>query len=323
MPTSQRLLPLLLLLASFVFGCKESPVGTSNTNPGISISPSGLYPSRTGETYAIWFEVPISSVSAKGNVILHGSSVQKFAGTFRIDQSGNMVDLDTTDLLKRIGTSLSLALRGIISVEKIGAIDSLPASELMGGDITGSTTTGSVSLTTSDEDGLDNDFSSLKGAITLAYAAGKPATDLELYLMRASSPTLTSAGIDNLPEPPEGWQYALWVVDSASKSLPPFSIFYGTFTGAIGKDSQADDNSFDFPGGRYPADPTQPIYDLRSGKISVMVTLEPNSGGVLPPVPFGATIFQTTIATTAQAFSPIDLTNRASSFPKATITIHR
>src|SRR5207245_1285590 len=111
---------------------------------------------------------------------------------------------------------------------------------------------------------------------------------------------------------PDPWHYALWAVDSAVKSLPPFNIYYGTFSNPASPDSQPNDNHYPYPGGRYPADSTQPEYDLRAnGRVGVMVTLEPITDA-RPQVPFGAIILQTTIPTSAQGFAAIELTNRAS-----------
>ncbi len=147
--------------------------------------------------------------------------------------------------------------------------------------------------------------------------------------MTATSPTQTSASIDNLAPLPAPWHYALWAVDSSTKSLPPFNIFFGTFitssaSGSEPADSEPDDNHYPYPGGRYPADSTQPVYDLRSsGKVAVLMTLEPITDGARPAVPYGAVILKTTIPSSAQGFSPINLANATAQFPTATITIHR
>ncbi|MFI5263392.1 MAG: hypothetical protein ACHQM6_02635 [Candidatus Kapaibacterium sp.] len=296
---------------------------TSPNGQGISLSLSGLYPSRSGESYALWFEVPIPATEGKHHQIQHSNTKKKLVATFTVDANGEKKDFDTTNLVAKLGSPLALAIRAIISVEKTGQIDTIPAAGFLAGDISGTASTGTATLTSSHPDALNYDYSSMTGAITLAYAPGKPASDLELYLMRATSPTQTSASINNLPQLQDQWHYTLWAVDSATKSLPPFNIYYGTFVSPIDVDSQPNDNHYNYPGGRYPADSTQPVYDLRSGRVVVMMTLEPITGGSRPSVPFGAVILQTTIPSSAQGFSPIELTNRASQFPTATITIYR
>jgi hypothetical protein len=323
MPDQRKILAYVLLLAFLWNGCSNSTINTAPTGQGVDISLYKLYPSRTGESYALWFEVPVASAGGKQNQIQHSNTKQKFVGSFRVAADGSKIDLDTTNLLQRLGAPLALAIRGIISIEKTGQIDTAPAAQFMAGDITGSASTGTATLTTTSDDGLNYDYSSMTGAITLANAPGKPASDLELYLMRATSPTQISASINNLPLLQDEWQYTLWAVDSSTKSLPPFNIYYGSFVSPIDVDSQPNDNHYNYPGGRYPADSTQPIYDLRSGRVTVMMTLEPITGGARPSVPFGAIILQTTIPSSAQGFSPIELTNRAAQFPTAKITIYR
>ncbi|MFI5263829.1 MAG: hypothetical protein ACHQM6_04885 [Candidatus Kapaibacterium sp.] len=295
----------------------------SSSGQGVELTISGLYPSRAGESYALWLEFPKATAGGKQNQIQHANFVKVFVSAFRVNADGTFTALDTTHLVARLGFPLALATYAIISVEKTDSIGALPRAAFIGGDVTGNAATGTATLRTTHPDALNYGFTDMTGAITLANAPGKPASDLELYLMRATSQTQTSASINNLPLLPDNWAYALWAVDSSTKSLPPFNIWYGTFISPNGVDSHPNDNHYNYPGGRFPADSTQPVYNLLSGKVTSMVTLEPSSGGERPAVPFGAIILRTTILSTTQGFSPIELTNVTSSFPTATITIHR
>ncbi len=325
---SNKTVAVILLLASFMTGCSTSSVDNPSNGQNVSMTIHGLYPSRTGESYALWFEFPKASAGKK-NQIQHGDFIKKLVSKFRVDSDGKISGFDTTGLTSKLGYSLALATNASISVEKTDSIGAEPRAPFIAGDFSGTASTGNATLVTSHDDGLNYGFTDMAGAVTLANSPGNPATDLELYLMTATSPTQTSASINNLPPLPEPWQYTLWAVDSSTKSLPPFNIYYGTFAspvaiGSVPPDSQPNDNHYPYPGGRYPADSTQPIYDLRSsGKVSVMMTVEPITNGIRPLTPFGAVILQTTILSSAQGFSPITLTNRSSQFPTAAITIHR
>jgi hypothetical protein len=318
----------ILLFVCFSCGCSNTSMYSSPGGQGISMTLSGLYPSRIGESYALWFEFPIQSAGRKGDPIQHGNFVHKIVSTFTVAGDGSIKGLDTSDLVTKLGYPLKLATYAIISVEKSGSLDSEPRAEFLAADITGNESTGNATLKTTHIDALNYGFTDMSGSVTLANAPGKPAGDLELYLMNAASQTQTTAGIQNLPLLPEPWHYALWAVDSATKSLPPFNIYYGTFvtpftSGSEPPDSKPEDNHYSYPGGRYPVDSTQSVYNLRSGSMSVMMTIEPITDGLRPQVPFGAIILRTTIPASAQGFSPIDLTNTAALFPTATITIHR
>ena len=319
---------MIVLLASFFAGCSNSSINNSQAGQGISMTVSGLYPSRAGESYALWLEFPVQTAGRKGFPVQHANFVHKLVSTFAVAGDGSITGLDTSGLDAKLGHPLKLATYAIISVEKSGSLDSEPRAEFLAADITGNESTGYATLKTTHIDALNYAFTDIAGSITLANAPGKPVNDLELYLMNATSQTQTSAGIKSLPLLPDPWHYALWIVDSATKSLPPFNIYYGTFTapysiGSDPPDSQPEDNHYTYPGGRYPEDSTKAVYDLRSGRIAVMMTIEPITDGTRPQVPFGAIILHTTIPSSAQAFSPIDLTNTAASFPTAAITIHR
>lgn len=322
---SNKITPYILLLSCLFCGCSNTTTYTSPSGQGISMTLAGLYPSRAGESYALWLEFPKNAIGNKQNQIQHSGSIRKLVSVFRVSSDGSVTGMDTTNLVVKLGFPLALANHAIISVERTDSIGSTSRAAFLGGDITGDVSTGTSTLQASNDDGLNFGFTTLQAAATLANAPGKPANELELYLMHATSQVQTSPSINSLPLLPDPWHYALWAVDSSVKTLPPFNIYYGTFIlpGGIPPDSKPEDNHYNYPGGRYPADSTKPCYDLHSGRVAVMMTLEPIADGVRPATPFGAIILQTTIPATAQGFSPIDLTNIAALFPTVSLIIHR
>ena len=314
----------MFVAISLLSGCKSSMTGPSTSIQGISMSHSGLYPSRAEESYGLWFEFPKGAPGRKGEQIQHGVTVDRLASTFRILPNGSLFGFDTVGLASKLGYPLAIAIHASISIEKTDSIGATPRTEFLVGEITGTSSTGTATLTSTHEEALNYDFTGMSASVTLANVQGKPPSDLELYLMNATSSTQTSPSVNSMPLLPDAWEYAMWAVDSSTKSLPPFNIYYGTFTSPAEMDSKPGDNHYPYPGGRFPADSTQPIYDLRSnGKIEVMLTLEPKTNGARPSSPFGAILLKAAIPSSIPPFSPIQLSNKAALFPTASITIHR
>lgn len=316
------LLTLIVLLAVYT-GCSDDPVTTS-TPKGIVLSVKDLAPSRSGETYALWVEYATSATVGK-NAPQHGTSALKLVSTFDMDASGNITGLDTTDLEAKLGIDLALIIHGQVSVEKTGDIGSAPRSPLMVGEVTGSSSTGKALLSVAHSEAIGFDFLGVAGKATFASPDYAP-NDYkgELYLMNATSATSISQGLDRLPPLPSTWKYALWVVDSSTESHPPFNIFYGYFWVASGNDSDPNNNRFAYPGGRYPADTTQPEKDIVGGiKNNIYVTLEPAFGPVRPTIPFGAVVLHTVVPSGISAFTPFALTNVASKLPSGELVINR
>lgn len=312
-----------LVLATFI-GCSDDPMNSSKSK-GIELSLKNFAPSRSGETYALWFAFPKSSMIQKGAQPQHGTLVFKLVSTFDIDGEGNVIGFDTTNLEAKLGNDLALAVHAQVSVEQVGAIVDSPRVPFIVGEITGSASTGKATLTTAHFEAIGFDFLGVTGKATFASPSYAP-NDYkgELYLMNATSATSISNGLDKLPPLPAAWKYAMWAVDSSTKSLPPFNIFYGYFLVPTGNDSNPNDNRFAYPGGRYPADTTQTVKDMVSGsQMNIYVSLEPNFGTVRPTVPFGGVILHMIVPTGVAAFVPITFMNLAPNLPTGQLIINR
>ncbi len=310
-------------LATFL-GCSNDIVDTTK-GKGIELTLKNFTPSRTGETYALWFAFPKSSIVPKGAQPQHGTLVFKLVSTFDVDASGKIIGLDTTNLEAKLGKDLALAVHALVSVEQVGVVVDSPRVPFLVGDLTGSASTGKATLTTAHPEAIGFDFLGVTAKATFASPDYAP-NDYkgELYLMNATSATSISSGLDKLPPLRTTWEYAMWAVDSSTESHPPFNIFYGYFLVPNGNDSNPNDNRFAYPGGRYPADTTQPVKDLViSNQINVYVSLEPNFGTVRPIVPFGAIIAHGLAPTGIGAYIPFVLPNIAVKLPSVELIINR
>ena len=310
-----------LILALFVFGCDSET--TPAPTDALSLTVTGFSPARSGETYALWLAFPKAAAS-HGHEPQHGSTEYKLVSTFDVTIGGSLVGFDNKDLSTKLGLGLALAQHGLISIEKKDSIGSAPNVPFLVGEITGTATKGNAIMTHDHGDAIGYTFSTLGAEATLA----SPVTSFEdyrgeLYLMNAMDESSAEVGIVGLVPLTVKWKYGLWAVDSATKSSPPFNIFYGYFSNIAEADEHPEDNRFPFPGGRYPASPSEPVYSLTTGNVTVMVTLEPNLGNIRPSVPFGAIVLQTTIPKDRQAYLPFLLTNKALNLPQATIILDR
>ncbi len=314
-----------VLVLSVLSGCSDSAVTPITSAKGIEFFINGFSPAPSGEIYALWLAYPKPNKTNDRQTPQHGAIEYKLISTFDVNTTGAIIGFDTTNLLQKIGVDLSIIVHALVSVEKISAIGEEPYAPLMSGEITGTATSGNAALSVSNSEAIGYNF--LNSAASASLASPEYAVDDykgELYMMNALSASPTGVGLSNIPPLPAKWKYAMWVVDSSTKSLPPFNIFYGFITDAIQKDSNPNDNHFNYPGGRYPADTTQPVYDLTiDGRKTLMITLEPNFENGRPTTPFGTIILRSPIAQGLTRFTPFVLQNVASSLPSASIIIHR
>ena len=318
----QRLTFLLLLAACIAVGCDSEPT-PADPEESLSLTISGFKPSRPNEIYALWIEFPASKSGTKHSP-QHGESIYKLVSTFDVTSNGDALGLDVSNLAEKLGISLELAKHGLISVEKKDSIGPEPNIEFLVGEVTGTATTGSATLKHDHQEGVGYALQTLSAEATLASPASAPDDYKgEVYLMRATDPATPEASITGLIPLPSKWRYALWAIDSSTRSLPPFNIFYGYFSQVAQADSNPDDNRFSFPGGRYPAATTEAVYPLISGSITLMVSLEPNLGYSRPLVPFGAIVLETKIPENQASFTPFALGNTTLKLPQATLILNR
>ncbi len=316
-----RYTTLFALVALLFAGCKSDTITPTVVNEGISVSINNLPPNRAGETYAFWLEFPKTTIGTKQNSPQHGGTVNKLVTTFTVDTKGKILGFDTTNLRTRLGHSLAIAEHCVISIERIGAIiDTQPAAPFLVGEISGTATQGNSTLLIDNEDAIGYSFSNLTGKAT--FTSANKDTSSQLYLMDATSPTSRLPGISDTPPLTNKWAYALWAVDTVSGA--PFYIYYGTFSSPSGFDSDSTNNEAHFPGGRYPNGAGIRKYDLRkTGKASVLVTVEPNFVGVTPTTPSPIVLLNGPVPITTGYYSPIPLANVTSLLPKATVTLSR
>lgn len=318
----QRLTLLLLLAACIAIGC-ESETTPADAEESLSLTISGFKPSRPNEIYALWIEFPASTAAPKHSP-QHGESIYKLVSTFDVASNGDLLGLDASNLAEKLGISLELAKHGLISVEKKDSIGPEPNIEFLVGEVTGTATTGSATLKHDHQEAVAYPLQTLSAEATLASPASAPDDYMgEVYLMRATDPATPQASITGLIPLPSKWRYALWAIDSSTRSLPPFNIFYGYFSQVAQADSNPDDNRFSFPGGRYPAATSEAVYPLISGNVTLMVSLEPNFGYSRPSVPFGAIVLETKIPENQAAFTPFALGNMTLKLPQATLILNR
>lgn len=313
---------ILFALGALLFaGCKSDTITPPVVNEAVTLSVNNLPPNRPGETYAFWIEFPKTVIGSKHNSPQHGGTVNKLVSTFTVDASGKVIGLDTTNLRTRLGHSLAIAEHCVISIERIGAVvDTAPAAPFLVGEISGTATQGNSTLTIDNEDAIGYTFSNITGKATFIIAMNGASS--QMYLMDATSASSRLPGISDTPPLNNKWQYSLWAVDTVSGA--PTYIYYGTFSSPSGYDSDSTNNEARFPGGKYPNGPGIPKYDLRkTGKASVLVTVEPNFVGVTPTVPSPIVLLNGSVPTTTAYYSPITLANVTSSLPKATVTLSR
>jgi hypothetical protein len=311
----------LCLCSIFALGCESEIM--SGPSESISLTLSGFSPSRQNETYALWLAFPKANIGSKENP-QHGTSEYKLVSTFDVTGAGNLVGLDTINLGAKLSYSLELAQHALISIEKKDSVGASPNIPFLVGEITGTATKGNATLTLDHSEGVGYTFSTLSAQATLASPASSPGDYKgELYLMSANDSTSAQASINGLVPLPLKWKYGMWAVDSATKSIPPFNIFYGYFANVAQADSNPNDNRFNFPGGRYPASTSEPIYGLNTGQVTVLVTLEPDFRYSRPQVPFGALLLNAVVPKDQPAFTPFILHNKTLQLPQASLILNR
>src|SRR5438552_4030998 len=128
-----KLHKLLIGISLIALGCKSASAPV--TEPSISFSFHNMPPSRAGEVYVVWAEVPPGSIAPSHNMPLHGLNKTKFFAKFTVDQNGNIHGLDTLKSAMNIGTSYNVISQIEISVERenISQIDTVPSALFLAG----------------------------------------------------------------------------------------------------------------------------------------------------------------------------------------------
>ena len=160
-----------------------------------------------------------------------------------------------------------------ISISSIGPIDSaklsIEARTLPNAPtsvISAATITSNIAMLTSKETLPD-----LSQAVAVAtFTTAATDTDRakhEFYLMHQGAGD-SRASVKNLPVPPSGWRYGIWVINA--NFVPAQNLFFGSFVSPQGASPDAFATSFNFPGGYYAG-------NFLSEGASIVVTLEPSA----------------------------------------------
>jgi hypothetical protein len=298
--------------------CKYSPAPTNEQS--ISLTFHNMKPSRPGEVYALWAEIPKSAAPLPKPQ--HGTNIIKLVSTFTVNDTGGIVGLDLANAKSKIGVDFALISRIEISIENPDSIEDDEKAIYLVGDVTGSSSIGNATLHGDDPLALGTGFNSITGLATLATSTKTPTRyKSEVYLMDATSSTETKPGLsDPLPFLPGTWRYGVWTIDSAATT--PIS-FLGYVDAIDSKDSKSAKDNFNYPGGVSPFDAAINLYDLTNGKSAVLLTLEPAVHSTDPVIPFSAPVLFGLVPLDQQAFQPFSLQNVASGFPTVDVKIIR
>ncbi len=313
----------ILLLGIFVSlvigGCKSASVNPI-TGQSLGITFHNFPPNRPGEVYALWVEIPKSAAPQPVNP-LHGLVISKLVSTFTMNDTG-IVGFDTTGFSKRLGVNFSTMIRAEVSVEQIGNIGSAPAADYLVGNISGTYTVGTATLTGDDPLAFGSSLSSVSGIATLASSNRSASNYIgEVYLMNFASDSTTSAGLTNLASLPSGWQYGVWTIDSAT--TPPLKTFLGYVISPDSKDTKSLRDNYNYPGGLTLDSLQNAPWNLVNGISAVLLSLEPGFSSSDPAIPFPAPVLYGTIPAGLQKFTPFPLTNVVKSFPSIDMRIAR
>jgi hypothetical protein len=246
---------IVLSMACFLGACSSSTTPSASNPP---TAPKGIYnfqidianfhpiAAASGQ-YVLWVRQLGDSSwfsSALGSPSFIQDS-QDYAGAIQLPHSPDSI------------------VSAFVSIEA-AVIPASPTSILMSGTFSGGNDSAFLSATSA---GGIGDYSQAQA--TAIFTTKSTDTNLaknEFYLMRFVN-GVPEASCLNLPVPPAGWSYGLWVLDS--NFFPLHQFFYGAFTNSYGSDIDPTNGDYPFPGGYNNA----PLNDPGA---ALEVTLEPS-----------------------------------------------
>ena len=160
------LLLIVVLVSMISSGCKTS-MTAPGTGQSVAFTFHNFKPSRPGEIYALWVEIPKSAAPIPVNP-LHGLVLSKLVSTFTVTDTG-IVGFDTTGFSNRLGVNFSLMIRAEVSVERKDNIGSVPTADFIGGNISGSYSVGTATLTGEDPLAFGTSLPAISGLATLHW----------------------------------------------------------------------------------------------------------------------------------------------------------
>jgi hypothetical protein len=244
----------VLLVSAMIAACTNDPAPPDDTEPAIKGSASytiyahNLRPVRQGEFVHLWARY-------KGDTSWHwmlrmvlprnyGDDSSRLSGRYKFTRS-----LDSIEKL-------------MVSIETIDS-PSTPTTKL----IAGAFLSDAAQLRPEDADGV-GDYSTITASVIFTSNAEDSMRYLqEFYFARRENGVLVPS-INELPPPPQGWKYAIWMNDS--NFFPEHKFFYGYLESPELPDSRNTKDSYPLPGGY-----EGPLLNREGGKL--MVTLEPST----------------------------------------------
>ncbi len=327
------------LLGLILIGCSD-PSGPENSF-NVTLTASNFEHLEPGQGhYELWISFPVEEeTGAKLGKAFHEDEEFVSFGKFNVSSAGQILSLNDQPMTFSTdgNVDINLAVDAIITIEVGDGSDSdgnEPGSRIIGGVFTGTDDRATVTLTTSNEDAFDFDYSTASASYILDTPTTSLASDFNsgLWWVTPGAPPGVSAGITNLAALTDtsGWIYEGWIVDNSAFTTLYYST--GKFLSAgntdadlAGASAGTDSAGYLFPGQDFiqavnnlPATP-----QLDNGNFEVRITLEPEPDN--SPLPFQLPIFSDPLIgpNVQDANTVLTMENRAQSFPTATVTILR
>jgi hypothetical protein len=223
---------------------KQLPVGTYSYQ--LNVANIRVLDTISGQ-YVLWLRI-LGDTTWYAKPLTYwtvGSGSLDFLGTISLPHTPDSIDT------------------ALVSIEQI-SLPSSPTSILMTGTFYSGADTAYMSM--ANAGGAGNYSSATASVIFTTRSSDTNRAKSEFYLMDFIKGVPTSSA-SNIPVPPPGWSYGLWVLDS--NFYPLHKFFYGAFTNPDSSDSSPQTDEFPFPGGFNPAPLNDPGARLE-------VTLEPD-----------------------------------------------
>jgi len=308
----------LLFLAGVLVSCSSSEPEQPAPYKGLTFSIERLPPSRPGEVYALWLEKPILAAPGQTKP-LHGVNLSELVTLFTINSKGQMIGFDTASLYTKLDLKNTI-LEAEVSIEASSVIGPNPSNIVMAGDAVNQGNTREITFSSFHRFAFSDSLFGTHGEAVLASAPDKPENyKHEFYFMRRDAQQNLSAGLTSFKLLKEPWRYGLWVIDSSVQ--PAKAAFLGFPYDASLPDAKGGKDSYPFPGGRVPVDSTAEAWDLTTGSMTVLLTLESRTSVKDPSQPSGLILLKGTIPTNAQPFAPFSVENQSSNLPTGTVRL--
>ncbi len=220
----------ILIAALCVGGCSQT-----YTPPAAFVLPPGTYTYQLHTTNLKW----VDTTSAK--YVLWVQMLGNASWYSAVLDSANVV-LDSPGYIALPHPPDSIA-SVTVSLEP-SSVGARPTSIVMTGTFNDNDSSGT--LRTTNVGGVGDFSQALATATFTTKSSNTNLADNEFYLLRFMN-GVPEPSCTNLPLPPNGWSYGLWVVDT--NFYPTHEFFYGAFTNPDSSDTNPMNADYPFPGG--------------------------------------------------------------------------